>query len=104
MAFMRVVGLGEGRGQEDRMAEALRSVKNAPPPTYFLIKDHKKNGEDGLFPTRPVCGAKEGPINRLQLSVNLQLLGLKKNMENSVGCKSTEEMARAIQDANLEIE
>ena len=58
MAFMRIVGLGKGLGQEDRMSEALRSMKNAPPPTYFLIKDHKKRDEDGLYPTRPVCGAK----------------------------------------------
>ena len=62
--------------QAERINEAIRSVDNAPPPTYFLVKDHKPRGADGLHPTRPVCAANEGHLRRIQMMVNMVLVGV----------------------------
>ena len=44
------------------MQKAYKAVDLAPPPTYFLVKDHKKVVEGEVVPpTRPVFWAQDGP-------------------------------------------
>ena len=100
MAFCKIFKLGVNLDQADRIVEVIRSVDNAPPPTYFLVKDHKPKNSKGLYPTRPVCGANEGPLRRVQMLVNMVLLGINQSWSVDDQCMSTEELKRAIDDCN----
>ena len=91
-AFKRMLNLGKNHGQEDRYTEAINSVDNVPPPTYYLVKDHKPRDENNLYRTRPVCGAEEGPLQRLQMLIHMVLAAFVNCREEKYSCASTEEM------------
>ena len=89
--------------QVDRIHSALKSSDLPPPSVYMMFKDHKdtKPGEP-CPPTRQVCGAKEGPLARISHLVSLILTPVTVELSEKLGteCCSTEEMIRAILDAN----
>ena len=102
MQLVRVLKLGQYYEQTSRVKSALKSTDNPPPPVYFYFKDHK-NVRDGETcpPTRPICGANEGPLMRLSelLSDVLERVIDHDNMTEML-CDSTEDMLSRIESAN----
>ena len=101
----KVFKLGSQHNQTLRMKQAFRSVDNPPPATYFLIKDHKTTLAGAKCPpTRPVCGATDGPLARLQNLVSKPLQLYANEYNNGTKCDSSENLIRAILDTNKKIE
>ena len=102
-ALRKALKVGEAHpGQAQRVKSAMKSVDSAAPPLYLMWKDHKDYEQ--VPPTRPVCGAKKGPLVRNAEIVSDILEVLLDDAENDVECASSEEMQRAMEDANEEIE
>ena len=76
-ATCNAFNLGSEREQQDRVSKAMKVFDVPPPNVFFLAKDHKDipiipSGR--IYPkTRGVCGAKTGPISRLQNLYSLAL-------------------------------
>ena len=80
----------------------MKSVDSAAPPLYLMWKDHKEF--ERVPPTRPVCGARRGPLIRNAEIVSDILETLLDETGNEVECASSEEMQRAMEEANEYIE
>ena len=103
MQMVKVLRLGLSNGQERRMRSAFRSTNNPPPPTYFYFKDHKTICDNNLCPpTRPICGANEGPLMRLSNLVSdvLEEVVAHDSMTDIL-CDSTEDMLSRIEQTNV---
>ena len=96
--------LGEQRNQEARVSKAMKVLDVPPPNVFILAKDHKEVSVERRFPkTRVVCGAKSGPISRLQNFYSLALGFVGDSIRAPSECFSTEVMQRGIDDTNLTI-
>ena len=72
--LQRIFCIGAVHGHEGRMQKAYKAVDLATPTTYFLVKDHKKAVEGEVVPpTRPVCGAQDGPNSRISSLLSILL-------------------------------
>ena len=100
---VKILGMGETHNQVTRVRASTKGVDNQPPPTYFLVKDHKVVGPGCPLPTRPVCGAGEGPLARLHGLLSKPLTWFAAEMDSGAKCDSTEDMCRALQDVNTRI-
>ena len=69
-------------------------MDSAAPPLYLMWKDHKKY--ERVPPTRPVSGAKKGPLAKNSEIVSAILEVLLDEAGSEVECGSIEEMQRAI--------
>ena len=83
------------------MLGALKSEDSPAPTMYLLWKDHKNYTK--APPTRPVCSAAVGPLTRLSEVLTIILTSVMDHAEAPVECSSSEEVQRAILDANLKI-
>ena len=105
MHMISVLKLGQANNHEKRIRSAFKSSNNPPPATYFYFKDHK-NIEEGKQcpPTRPICGADEGPLMRLSNLVSDVLEVVVQNDEmTDILCESTEDMLSRVEQANAEV-
>ena len=72
------------------------------------MKDHKKRGEDGLFPTRPVCGANRSPNGELSewisdiIDAAIEVRGTSESISTEDLLSLIDSMAGKIRDDNLE--
>ena len=97
--------LGTDHKQIPRCKQAMMVFDVPPPNVIFLAKDHKLNPQGRPFPkTRAVCGAKNGPISRVQNFSSLALNFTADVNDAPHECCSTELMKRGIYDTNLKIE
>ena len=102
-ALTKIVNLGTSHnGQEQRIAGATKSVDSPAPSLYLLWKDHKQY--ETVPPTRPVCAATVGPLARASELSSLILTAFLDSMLPGTECLSSEEMQRAILDANIVIQ
>ena len=101
-ALVKIVNLGEQHsGQGQRITGATKSVDSPAPVLYLLWKDHKPYTTEP--PTRPVCAATVGPLARASELASLILTAHLDSRLSDTECHSTEEMQRAIIDANQKI-
>ena len=98
----KAFSMGTTHGQSSRINKAFRAVDVAPPVVYFLWKDHKPY--DNVPPTRPVCGGHVGPLTRASELVSSILTPIINEMVGEEECQSSEEMQRAVEDANVKME
>ena len=81
--MVKTFRLGGDLNQEDRANKNMKVFDVLPPAVYYLAKDHKPIPEGSIVPsTRPVCGAKDGPLSRIENFLSL-ILGFV--AENFVG-------------------
>ena len=98
-ALVKIVNLGEQHsGQSQRITGATKSVDSPAPALYLLWKDHKPYTTEP--PTRPVCSATVGPLARASEITSSILTAYLDSIPPGTECMSTEEMQRAILDAN----
>ena len=103
-ATCNAFNLGSEREQQDRVSKAMKVFDVPPPNVFFLAKDHKDipiipSGR--IYPkTRGVCGAKTGPISRLQNLYSLALGFSADALKAPTECNSSEIMKRGIMDTN----
>ena len=98
--FRKSFMLGQAhRAQTHRMQGALKAEDSPAPTLYLLWKDHKEY--ETVPPTRPVCAATVGPLTRLSEVVTIVLTAVMDNVGSTVECSSSEEMQRAMLDANV---
>ena len=91
------------RDKENKLTGAIITNNSGPPSMYVLWKDHKVDFETQLQ-TRPVVDGNSGPLSRISELLVIILSLFMSSGESSNTCKSTEEMLRAVQDCNKEIE
>ena len=83
------------------MQGALKSEDSPAPVMYLLWKDHKQYTTTA--PTRPVCAATVGPLTRALEVLTMILTSIMDDVEPVMEVSSSEEMQRAILDANIRI-
>ena len=101
-ALRKVLSIGEQHpGRIQQLQGALKSEDSPAPNLYLTWKDHKPY--EVVPPTRPVCDATVGPLARSSEILSLIINKVMDQEEDGVECLSSEEMQRAIFDANLDI-
>ena len=80
---------------------ALKSEDSPAPVMYLLWEDHKPFTT--VPPTRPVRAATVGPLTRASEVVTIILTAIMDDADSVVECSNSEEMQRAMLDANRDI-
>ena len=106
--WARILKIGKGWKQEQRVKSAVMSKNGTIPELYGLRKDHKPvvNGQEAIGPpTRPVCGASRsinGPLSNI-LSEVLDRISDRIDEEIDTECRNTEEMIAEFERINNNI-
>ena len=99
-----IFNLGSDLNQEDRCLKAMTVLDVHPPSTYYLGKDHKTIPQGQTFPkTRPVCGASNGPLSRIDDFWSKVVGHVADSMNAPSECINTEMLKRGFLDANQRI-
>ena len=108
----RVFNTGENHGEKgmERAWAAKELESSSIPGLSILVKDHKKRGADGLFPTRPVCGANRSPNGELSewisdiIDAAIEVRGTSESISTEDLLSLIDSMAGKIRDDNLEMD
>ena len=104
----RILKIGKGLKQEQRVKSAVISKNGTIPELYGLRKDHKPvaSGQEATGPpTRPVCGASRsinGPLSNI-LSEVLDRISDRIDIRIDTECRNTEEMIAEFERTNSNI-
>ena len=98
--WLMMTGMGESRGHQPRMREALLQDSNQVPPMKLLVKDHKPVGADGLPATRPVVSANSGMNVALSNILSDILEPTSRTIRESTEVVSTEQTLNLINTLN----
>ena len=101
-ALRKILSLGENHPcRLQQLQGALKSEASPAPTLYLTWKDHKPY--EVVPPTRPVCSGTVGPLARSSEILSMIINKVMDQDEGGIECLSSEEMQRAITDANLDI-
>ena len=98
----KVLGIGSAHtSQQHRLLGALKSCDSAAPALRLVWKDHKSY--QTIPPTRGICSATVGPLSRSAEVLSMITSAALSCEQSTEECRSTEEMQRAVLDANQRI-